>query len=162
MCFFTKSSKTLAAMNDDQACLSAKYFHVIASPCLQLAEDDFIKVGVIEYLAKQGMMVSLGLTCAKPRRKMSVLSLVAYAKEGSRSSQKESICQQLSREYGVYLQLNHKVRNNGLLPKDGRHGIVDINPHINPKVLVQCRCKSGGHFCAKHTKEIEGHAVIHE
>jgi hypothetical protein len=48
------------------------------------------------------------------------------------------------------------------LPKDGRHGIVDITPHIDPKVLGQCRRKSGGRFYVKHTKEIEGHAVIHK
>ena len=42
---FTKISKVLAATNDDQARLSAKYFHVIGSPFLQLAKYDFIKVG---------------------------------------------------------------------------------------------------------------------
>ena len=95
--FLTKSSKALAAMNDGQARLSAKYFHVIGSPFLQLAEDDFIKAGVIDYLAKHGMKILLGSMCAKPGRKMSVHSLVAYAKERSSSSRKESIRQWFSR-----------------------------------------------------------------
>ena len=41
-CFFTKKSKALTATTDGQAWLSAKCFHVIGSPFLQLAEDDFI------------------------------------------------------------------------------------------------------------------------
>ena len=148
-CFFTASSKALVAMNDDQACLSAKDFHVIGSPFLQLVQDTFLKVGVIDYLAKYGMKVLLGLTGVEPGRKMSVHDLVACAKERSSSAQKESIRQQASRGFGFYLQLNYELRKNGWLPN-------------NPKVLGQRRRKSGGRFYAKHTKEIEGHAIIHK
>ena len=80
--FFTQSSKALAATNDGQVCLSAKYFHVIGSLFLQLAKDNFINAGVIDYLTKCGMKVSLGSMCAEPERKISVHSLVAYAKKG--------------------------------------------------------------------------------
>ena len=62
---FAKSSKALAVMRDGKAHMSAKYFHVIGSPFLQLTKEGFIKVRVINYLAKHGMMVSLGSTCAK-------------------------------------------------------------------------------------------------
>ena len=89
-CFFTKSAKALAAMPDGQACLSVNYFHVVGSPFLQLAVGDVIKVGVIDYLSKHGMMVSLGSMCAKPGRKMTVHSLVAYTKERVSSLQKDS------------------------------------------------------------------------
>ena len=96
-------------MNDNQACVSVKYFHVIASQFLQLAKDDFIKVGVIENLVKHGMMNLLGLTCTQPGRKMSVHSRVAYTKERSSSSQKGSICQKFPREYSFCLRLNYCV-----------------------------------------------------
>ena len=117
-------------------------------------------MGALDYFAKHGMMVLLGLTCAKPRRKMSVHSLVAYEKERVTLSIKESICQQFSREHSYYLQLNFEVRKDGWMPRDGRHGIVDITPHIDPKVPGQCRRKSGVRFYVKHKKEIEGHVVI--
>ena len=67
--------------------------------------------------------------CAKPDRKMSVHSLAAYAKERSSSSAKDPLQEWFLREFGLYLQLNYKVRRNGWLP------IVDITPYIDPKVL---------------------------
>ena len=59
-CFFTKKSKALATTTDGQARLSTKYFHVIESMFLQIAEDNFIKAGVIDYFAKRGMKALLG------------------------------------------------------------------------------------------------------
>ena len=67
-------------MPDDQTHLSVNYFHVIGSLFLQLVTDDYTKVGVLDYFAMHGMMILLGSTCADPRRKMTVHSLVVYAK----------------------------------------------------------------------------------
>ena len=76
--------------------------------------------------------------------------------------QKESIRQKFSRKHGYYLRLNFEAKNNEWMSQDGRHDMVDITPHIYPKVLDQCRRTSEGRFYVKHTKDIDGRVVIHK
>ena len=94
---------------------------------------------------------------------MIVRSLTVYAKkERASSSQKESICQQFSREHGYYVQMDYDMKRDGWMPQDGRHGIATITPHIDPRDFGQCRHKSGGRFYVNHPKDTNGRTVLNK
>ena len=86
---FSTVENALVTIPDCQAHLAAKYCRGIASPFAEQAKDNFVKVGVIGYIAENQMMVLLGTTCAELRRKVEVIALLNVQK-------REQVCCKMS------------------------------------------------------------------